>query len=160
MKKRIVTIAALVLMLTTVFGSLSVSAAENKAVITVYKAGNDLQLSLKDDDEGAIKCVYKVSFAYKGKKSLAGIEKILKCFRFNRMDPGAVNWESSNEKIATVNSRGKVKAKAKGTCYVYPVPKNVFLYRYKNRFIWYLPDKLGGSIKAYGGFGLKVTVRK
>ena len=160
MKRRIVTIAAAVLVLTTVFGSVSVSAAENKAVVTIYKAANNLSLSLRDKDEGAINGVYKVTFSYKGKESLSKFEKLLKCFTLTKMNPRSVNWESSNESIATVNSSGKVRAKAKGTCYIYPIPKNVFLYRYKGRFIWYLPGKLGGGLKAYGGFASKVTVRK
>ena len=36
----------------------------------------------------------------------------------------AVTWKSSNAKIATVNSKGKVTAKKKGTCYIYATAKD------------------------------------
>ena len=36
----------------------------------------------------------------------------------------AIRYESSNKKIATVNSKGKITAKAKGTCYVYAYAQN------------------------------------
>ena len=35
-----------------------------------------------------------------------------------------VAWESSNPKVATVNSKGKIKAIAKGTCYIYAYTQN------------------------------------
>ena len=36
----------------------------------------------------------------------------------------AVSWKSSNSKIATVNSKGKVIAKKKGTCFIYATAKD------------------------------------
>ena len=36
----------------------------------------------------------------------------------------AVTWKSSNSKIATVNSKGKVTAKKKGTCFIYATAKD------------------------------------
>ena len=35
-----------------------------------------------------------------------------------------VAFESSNPKVATVTSSGKIKAKSKGTCYVYAYAQN------------------------------------
>jgi uncharacterized protein YjdB len=35
-----------------------------------------------------------------------------------------IRYESSNKAIATVNSKGKIIAKAKGTCYVYAYAQN------------------------------------
>jgi hypothetical protein len=35
-----------------------------------------------------------------------------------------IRYEASNKKVATVNSKGKITAKAKGTCYVYAYAQN------------------------------------
>lgn len=35
-----------------------------------------------------------------------------------------IRYESSNKEIATVDSKGKIKAKAKGTCYIYVYAQN------------------------------------
>lgn len=35
-----------------------------------------------------------------------------------------INWSTTNKKIATVSSKGKVTAKGKGTCYIYAKVKN------------------------------------
>ena len=42
-----------------------------------------------------------------------------------------IRYESSNQKIATVNSKGKITAKAKGTCYVYAYAQNGVYKRIK-----------------------------
>lgn len=36
----------------------------------------------------------------------------------------SVSWTTSNKSIATVNSKGKIKAKKKGTCYIYATAKD------------------------------------
>ena len=36
----------------------------------------------------------------------------------------AVKFETSNKKIATVNKKGEIRAKKKGTCYVYAYAQN------------------------------------
>ena len=43
----------------------------------------------------------------------------------------AVRYESSNKKIATVSSKGVVKAKKKGNCYVYAYAQNGIYKRVK-----------------------------
>ena len=161
MRKKFLIVFTLVLALTMTIGTLSASAGTtNKAVFAVYKAQNNLNLSMKKDDSGQIKGVYKVTFSYKGKEDMKKFEKIFKNFSMSKLSPASVNWESSNEKVATVSSYGKVKAKKKGTCYVCPVPKNTFFSKYKGKFIWYVPGKIGGSVRAYGGIGAKITVTK
>ncbi len=42
-----------------------------------------------------------------------------------------LRYESSNKEIATVNSKGKITAKAKGTCYVYAYAQNGVYKRIK-----------------------------
>ena len=42
-----------------------------------------------------------------------------------------VRFESDNQNIATVTSKGKVKAKTKGTCYVYAYTQNGIFKRIK-----------------------------
>ena len=42
-----------------------------------------------------------------------------------------IKYESSNTKIATVTSKGKIKAKKKGTCYIYAYAQNGVYKRIK-----------------------------
>jgi uncharacterized protein YjdB len=35
-----------------------------------------------------------------------------------------IKWKSSNKKVATINSKGKITAKKKGTCYIYAYAQN------------------------------------
>ncbi len=42
-----------------------------------------------------------------------------------------IRYESSNKQVATVNSKGKIKAKAEGTCYIYAYAQNGVYKRIK-----------------------------
>lgn len=136
------------------------AAAGAKALVTVqvYKAGNSLILN--PDVKGQIMTVEKYAFTYRGKESFSSVEKLLKNTSCTQINPSSVKWVSSNEKVAQAGSGGTVTGVKRGIAYVYPVPRGVYSYKIKGKYIIYLTGNVANGIKIYGGIGSKVKVVK
>ena len=76
------------------------------------KAGNQKKVTVK-------KSILKKAKNLKKGKSLSLKAKAVKASGAKVKTHRGVSYESTNKKIATVSSKGVVKARAKGTCYVY-----------------------------------------
>ncbi|MBE6471892.1 MAG: hypothetical protein E7000_09430 [Coriobacteriaceae bacterium] len=79
------------------------------------KAGNDKAVK--------VACKSKVTLK-KGKKLKLKAKAVAQSKKLKVKKHRAIAYESSNTKIATVNKKGVVKAKAKGTCKVYAYAQN------------------------------------
>ncbi len=100
------------------------------------KVGNDKSVTVKAKVNANGKAIKKYkalskTILKKGKsitlKATATPQsKILKVKRHRK-----VAFESSNPKVATVSSKGKIKAMAKGTCYIYAYAQNGVMKRVK-----------------------------
>ena len=60
----------------------------------------------------------------KGKSLKLGAKAVAQSSKLPVKKHVAMRYESSNKKIATVTSTGTIKAKARGTCYVYAYAQN------------------------------------
>jgi len=76
------------------------------------KAGNQKKVTVK-------KSILKKAKNLKKGKSLSLKAKAVKASGGKVKTHRGLSYESTNKKIATVSSKGVVKARAKGTCYVY-----------------------------------------
>ena len=78
--------------------------------------------SSKGRTTGASKSITKVAgkSLKKGKSLRLKAKQVGKSVKKHR----ALSYESTNTKIATVSMKGVIKAKAKGTCYVYAYAQN------------------------------------
>ena len=65
-----------------------------------------------------------VSLARKGKTFKLGAKAVKESSKLKANTHRKIRFESSNKKIATVDSSGKITAKKKGTCYVYAYAQN------------------------------------
>ena len=66
----------------------------------------------------------KVTLAKKGKSFKLKAKAVKESKKLKANVHRKVRYESSDKKIATVDSKGKIKAKKKGTCYVYAYAQN------------------------------------
>ena len=80
------------------------------------KNGNDKKVTTKAKKN---KATVKKGKSFKLAGKPVPVSKTLKVRRHR-----GINYESSNKKIATVNSKGVIKGKKKGTCYVYAYAQN------------------------------------
>lgn len=160
MDKRKARGVAVIFLAFCIFAAPAGAMAKSHPIITVqvYRAGNDL--ILKPDLKGQIVTVEKYTFNYKGKEKLSSIEKILKYVDAEKLNPSSLKWVSSNEKVADVNSSGTVTAKKRGSAYIYPVPRGVYSYKTRGKYIFYLTGSVSHGFKIYGGIGSKVKVAK
>ena len=81
------------------------------------KVGNDKSVSVK-------KTVIKNAVNLKKGKSLSLKAKAVRASSLKVKKHRSVAYESSNRKIATVSSKGVIRAKKKGSCYIYAYAQN------------------------------------
>lgn len=153
---RKVKIASLVLAFVLVFGCTTASALTRTISVQMYKPANNL--ILEPEVSGQIVTVEKYTFKYTGKETFASAEKLLDNVDARQINPTSMKWVSSNEEVASVNSKGTVTGIKKGSVYIYPVPKGVYSYKTKGKYIIYLNGNLSGGFRIYGGIGAKVKV--
>ncbi|MCR5543205.1 MAG: fibronectin type III domain-containing protein [Eubacterium sp.] len=82
------------------------------------KVGNHKSISVKKS------VLIKAKKLKKGKSLKLNAKAVLKSKKLKAKKKMAIRYESSNAKIATVSSKGVIKAKAKGSCYVYAYAQN------------------------------------
>lgn len=158
MNKRKAKGAAVIFLAFCIFAAPAGAMAKINPIITVqvYRAANDL--ILKPGIKGQIAAVEKYTFNYKGREKLSSIEKVLKYVDAEKLNPASLKWVSSKEKVADVNSSGTVTAKKRGSAYIYPVPRGVYSYKTRGKYIIYLTGSVSHGFKIYGGIGSKVKV--
>lgn len=66
----------------------------------------------------------KVTLKKKGKTFKLGAKAVKESSKLKANAHRKIRYESSDKKIATVDSTGKIKAVKKGTCYVYAYAQN------------------------------------
>ena len=66
----------------------------------------------------------KVTLEKKGKTFKLGAKSVKENAKMKVSNHRPIRYESSNKKIATVDTKGKITAKKKGTCYVYAYAQN------------------------------------
>jgi uncharacterized repeat protein (TIGR02543 family) len=87
------------------------------------KVGNHKKVTVKAKVDGKTKAVSKVT-VNKGKTLKLNATAVPAKKKLTVKEYEGVRFESSNKKVATVTSTGKITAKAKGTCYVYAFAQN------------------------------------
>lgn len=157
--KRKTRIAVLVMIFVLGLSVLSASAIADSVKFQLYTAA-PAYVKVAADDTAYLKTVEKYTFTYKGKQTFSNFKRLMKSIDGSMLLPLSVKWVSSNEEVATVNSYGKITGIKKGSAYVYPLPKGVYSYKCKGRYITYTSGNLLGEIKIYGGIGVKVKVTK
>lgn len=133
-------------------------AMTSKVSVQVYKPANNL--ILEPETKGQILSVQKFTFTFKGRESFSSVERIIKNLNAAHVNPESMKWISSNEKVAKVNSRGTVTGIKRGSAYVYPIPRGVYSYKTKGKYITYLSGNISYGFRLYGGIGAKVKVTK
>ena len=104
-----------------------VAVNKGNKVVSVSKAAH---VSTKGGKTGNFKSVtVKKAIIAKAKKMKAGKTlslkaKAVKASKLKVVKKRALKYESSNTKVAAVTGKGVIKAKAKGTCYVYAYAQN------------------------------------
>ena len=88
--------------------------ASNPAKVTVNSKVKKNKVTIK------VKKTFKLKGAYASSAKKFKIKKVL-----------PMRYESSNPKVATVSSKGVIKAKKKGTCYIYVYAQNGLYKRVK-----------------------------
>lgn len=160
-KKRIVSLVLAFVMLFSCIGASAASsqnAAKLSLTLSVYKT-MPLNITVNKGKTAKIKHVVKTQFRYTGLDSFDSVEKFVDRFSGSTISVTGVKWVSSNKKVATVDSKGKIKAVKKGTAYIYPVPKGVTSYKKLGYGIIYMKGAIQHGIRLYGGIGTKVKVR-
>ena len=157
--KRKTRIAVLTIIFVLGLSVLSASASADSVKFQLYTAA-PAAVKVAADDTVYLKTVEKYTFTYKGKQTFSNFKRLMKSIDGSTLLPLSVKWVSSNEEVATVNSYGKITGIKKGSAYVYPLPKGVYSYKCKGRYITYTSGNLLGEIKIYGGIGVRVKVTK
>ena len=88
------------------------------------KAGNAKKITVKKIKKNKISLKKKKTFSLKTKITKQSKKQTIKKHR-------ALSYESTNQIVATVNSKGKIKAVGKGTCYIYIYHQNGISSRVK-----------------------------
>lgn len=158
-KKRITALVLAFVMVFSCVGACAVSknAAHINLTIAIYKS-MPTNIKVQVGEKAKIKHVIKTQFRYSGKDSFSSVEKILNRFSGTTISITGVRWVSSNEKVATVDSKGRIRTLKKGTAYIYPVPKGVTSYKRWSYGVIYMKGAFQNGIRLYGGIGTKVKV--
>ncbi len=157
--KRKTRITVLTMIFVLILSVASASALTDSVKFQLYSAA-PASVKVAADDVAYLKRVEKYTFTYKGRETFSNFKRLMKSIDGSILLPLSVKWVSSNEDVATVNSYGKITGIKKGSAYVYPLPKGVYSYRCKGRYITYTSGNILGEIKIYGGIGVKVKVTK
>ena len=150
---------SLALALVLVISCIPVYAISDSVTLQLYRTV-PASLSVQEGETEKIGSVEKYTFTYKGKETFSSITRFMKNLKGQTILPLSVKWVSSNEKVATVNTYGKVTGIKKGTAYVYPVPKGVYEYRLRGKYITYSRGNILSDIKIFGGTAVKVKVTR
>ena len=89
--------------------------AKSKVIHVTTKGGKYGNTKAVEVNKGNITLKQGKTFTIKAKQ-IAGSKPIKKHV--------VIKYESSNSKIATVNSKGLIRARRKGTCYIYVYAQN------------------------------------
>lgn len=157
--KRKTRIAVLTMIFVLVLSTANVNAIADSVKFQMYTAA-PAAVKVAVDETVYLKTVEKYTFTYKGKQTFSNFKRLMKSINGTTLLPLSVKWVSSNEEVATVNSYGKITGIKKGSAYIYPLPKGVYSYKCRGRYITYTSGNLLGEIKIYGGIGVKVRVTK
>ncbi len=155
-KARIITLTMIFVLILSVTNA---NALTDSVKFQLYTA-SPAAVKVAVDETVNLKSVDKYTFTYKGKQTFSNFKRLMKSINGSTLLPLSVKWVSSKESVATVNSYGRITGVKKGSAYVYPLPKGVYSYKCKGRYITYTSGNILGEIKVYGGIGVKVKVTK